>query len=57
VAAIWAQNNGATEFSVICVSDNLAANMLYASLNMKNVGHYHYRIKGPKMGHTGLTKI
>lgn len=43
VAAIWAQNNGATGFSVICVRDNLAANALYASLKMENVGHYHYR--------------
>ncbi len=50
VAAIWAQDNGATAFSVICVRDNVAANTLYTSLNMKNVGHYHYRIKDPKMG-------
>ncbi|WP_456389764.1 GNAT family N-acetyltransferase [Profundibacter sp.] len=44
-AAIWAQENGATEFSVICVRDNVAANSLFASLHMKNMGHYHYRIK------------
>lgn len=48
VAAIWAQDNGATDFSVICVRDNVAACALYASLNMKYVGHYHYRIKDPK---------
>lgn len=48
VAAIWAQDNGATDFSVICVRDNVAANTLYASLNMENVGHYHYRIIDPK---------
>lgn len=48
VAAVWAQNNGATTFSVICVRDNTAANALYTSLNMENVGHYHYRIKDPK---------
>ncbi len=48
VAAIWAQDNGATDFSVICVRDNTAANALYSSLNMENVGHYHYRIKDPK---------
>lgn len=49
VAAIWAQDNGATDFSVICVRDNTAANALYSSLNMENVGHYHYR-KRPKKG-------
>lgn len=49
VAAIWAQNNGATDFSVICVRDNTAANALYTSLNMKNVGNYHYR-KRPEAG-------
>ncbi|PHQ99815.1 MAG: GNAT family N-acetyltransferase [Marinosulfonomonas sp.] len=48
VAAIWAQDNGATAFSVICVRDNVGANTLYTSLNMENVGHYHYRIKDPK---------
>ncbi len=48
VAAIWAQDNGATDFSVICVRDNLPANRLYASLNMENVGYYHYRIKDQK---------
>ncbi|HHI69827.1 MAG TPA: GNAT family N-acetyltransferase [Rhodobacteraceae bacterium] len=47
-AAKWAQDNGATDFSVICVRDNLPANRLYTSLNMKNVGYYHYRIKDPK---------
>jgi GNAT superfamily N-acetyltransferase len=48
VAAIWAQDNGATDFSVICVRDNLPANRLYASLKMENVGYYHYRIKDQK---------
>ncbi len=48
VAAVWAQNNGATDFSVICVGENTGANALYASLNMENVGHYHYRINDPK---------
>lgn len=48
VAAIWAQDNGARDFSVICVRDNVAANTLYASLNMKNVGQYHYRINDQK---------
>ena len=49
-AAIWAQNNGAKDFSVICVRDNTAANKLYTSLSMENVGHYHYRIKDPQKG-------
>ncbi len=48
VAAKWAQDNGATDFSVICVRDNLPANRLYASLGMENVGYYHYRIKDQK---------
>ena len=47
-AAIWAQDNGATVFSVICVRDNQPANRLYSSLKMNNVGYYHYRIKDPK---------
>ncbi len=47
-AAIWAQDNGATDFSVICVRENEAANRLYASLNMENVGHYHYRVSDQK---------
>jgi GNAT superfamily N-acetyltransferase len=49
-AALWAQDNGATSFSAICLRDNMAANALYASLNMQNVGHYHYRIKKPEKG-------
>ncbi|AXX99428.1 GNAT family N-acetyltransferase [Profundibacter amoris] len=48
VAAKWAQDNGATGFSVICLRDNLPANRLYASLGMENVGYYHYRIKDQK---------
>ncbi len=49
VAAIWAQNHGATAFSVICVRENSPANALYTSLGMKNVGNYHYR----KSAHKG----
>lgn len=49
VAAEWAQDHGAKYFSVICVRDNVAANALYASLNMNNVGQYHYR-KRPVTG-------
>lgn len=44
-AAKWAQDNGATTFSIICVRENTGANNLYTSLGMKNVGQYHYRIK------------
>jgi GNAT superfamily N-acetyltransferase len=47
-AAIWAQNQGATSFSVICVRENSPANALYTSLGMKNVGYYHYRKTDPK---------
>ena len=47
-AAIWAQDKGATEFSVICVRENTGANALYTSLNMQIMGNYHYRIKDPK---------
>ncbi len=50
VAALWAQDHGATSFSVVVTQANTAANRLYASLNMKNMGHYHYRIKRPGNG-------
>ena len=46
-AALWAQDNGATSFSVVCVRENHAANALYTSLNMENVGYYHYMKKDP----------
>ncbi len=44
-AAIWAADHGATMFSLIVTQGNHAANPLYASLGMRLVGHYHYRIK------------
>ncbi|PIE16361.1 MAG: GNAT family N-acetyltransferase [Rhodobacterales bacterium] len=47
-AAIWAQNNGAIDFMAVCTRENEAANALYTSLGMKNVGQYHYRIKSPE---------
>lgn len=44
-AAQWAADHGATDFAVLCVETNAAANALYASLGMTPVGQYHYRIK------------
>ncbi len=47
-AALWAQDNGAETLAVLVTESNLPARALYASLNMKPVGNYHYRIKNPK---------
>lgn len=44
-AAKWAQDHGAKRFSLVTTIQNAAANALYASLGMRTVGHYHYRIK------------
>lgn len=44
-AAIWAISKNAPYISVICTKENKAANALYASLKMRLVGGYHYRIK------------
>ncbi len=44
-AAYWAADQGATELVVICTRANAGANALYASLGMREVGQYHYRIK------------
>jgi ribosomal protein S18 acetylase RimI-like enzyme len=44
-AAQWAEKNGATEFTCLCVEQNAAANGLYSRLGMEIVGQYHYRIK------------
>ena len=41
--AFWAQNNGASWFSLVVTEANVGANALYASLGMEVVGHYHYR--------------
>ena len=49
-AAIWAQNQGATYFSLVVTDANLAANALYSKLGMTVVGHYHYRIRGKNDG-------
>ncbi|MCG7623934.1 GNAT family N-acetyltransferase [Epibacterium sp. Ofav1-8] len=44
-AAYWAADQGAEELVVICTRANAGANALYASLGMREVGQYHYRIK------------
>lgn len=44
-AALWAQDQGAGTFSLVVTEGNLAARALYASLGMRQVGHYHYRQK------------
>lgn len=44
-AAQWGAEEGATEFALLCVASNTAANALYAKLGMQVVGQYHYRIK------------
>lgn len=44
-AAQWAEAQGATAFSCLCVASNTAANALYQKLGMEIVGQYHYRIK------------
>ncbi|NUB44647.1 GNAT family N-acetyltransferase [Fertoebacter nigrum] len=44
-AAIWAQDHGATQLSLVVTAANTGARALYASLNMQIVGQYHYRMK------------
>lgn len=44
-AAGWAQDQGATTFSLVVTEANAAARALYASLGMHVVGQYHYRKK------------
>ncbi|MCE6959961.1 GNAT family N-acetyltransferase [Cereibacter sphaeroides] len=44
-AACWAQDHGATRFSLVVTSANLPARALYASLGLQVVGQYHYRMK------------
>lgn len=44
-AANWAQNIGASWFSLAVTKQNSAARALYTSLGLQLVGHYHYRIK------------
>lgn len=46
-AAAWAQDNGAKRFSLVVETANAPASALYASLGMRIVGQYHYRIQKP----------
>ena len=43
-AALWAQDAGALWLAVLVTRGNAAANALYASLGMRAVGQYHYRV-------------
>jgi len=43
-AAFWAQDQGVTFLTLVTTQDNVAANALYTSLGMTNVGQYHYRV-------------
>lgn len=43
-AAYWAQDHGATTLCALVTAANAPARALYASLGMRDVGHYHYRI-------------
>ncbi|WP_342768205.1 GNAT family N-acetyltransferase [Rhodovulum viride] len=47
-AAQWAQDQGATSLNVLVTDHNHAARALYASLNMTDVGQYHYRTIAPQ---------
>lgn len=42
-AAFWAQDQGATLMTVLCVADNAPANALYRALGFTEAGRYHYR--------------
>ncbi|AXI49033.1 GNAT family N-acetyltransferase [Sulfitobacter sp. SK012] len=42
-AAFWAQEQGAAHLSVLCVTQNTAANALYTKLGFARAGRYHYR--------------
>lgn len=44
-AGFWTLKNGGDTVSVICTQANQAANGLYQSLGMTQIGQYHYRIK------------
>jgi GNAT superfamily N-acetyltransferase len=44
-AAVWAGENGALALAVAVTEANDPARALYASLGMKAVGQYHYRVK------------
>lgn len=42
--AFWAVQQGAEWLTVLCTTENAAANALYKSLGMQQVGGYHYRV-------------
>lgn len=44
-AAHWGAESGADTFAVLVTRKNSPAQGLYASLGLKPVGHYHYRVK------------
>ncbi len=44
-AAHWAQDHGATHFSLVVTDANAAANALYLAAGMTAVGKYHYRVR------------
>ncbi len=44
-AAVWAGENGALVLAVAVTEANCPARALYASLGMKAVGQYHYRVR------------
>lgn len=44
MAAHWAASQGARHLAVLVTRENSPAQMLYASLGMQPVGHYHYRL-------------
>ncbi len=44
-AAHWAQDHGATHFSLLVTDANAAANALYLAAGMTAVGKYHYRVR------------
>ncbi len=44
-AATWGISQGASQFAVLTVSENLPAQAVYSSLGLRPVEHYHYRVK------------
>ena len=43
-AVHWARAQGARDFGLVVTQANAAAQALYASLGLRRVGHYHYRM-------------
>jgi ribosomal protein S18 acetylase RimI-like enzyme len=44
-AVHWARAAGARDFGLVVTSANAGAQALYASIGLRRVGHYHYRMK------------